>query len=170
MNILAIDPGTMQSGWVLFDGARVIQSGTSPNDEVLMACYSQAAGQAQCLAIEEPEGMGQIASHALLRAAWAGGGFERAWPRLARSPLRITRRMVVAELLRPATVKGKSQDSRIRQALIDRVGEPGTKRAPGPTYGVSSHAWSALAVAVVAWGQLHVPRETVTVPLLRAVA
>jgi hypothetical protein len=169
MKLLAIDPGTLQSGWVLFDGASVIHSGTTSNDEVLMACYSQAAGHAQCLAIEEPEGMGQIASHALLRAAWAGGGFERAWPRLARSPLRITRRMVVSELLRPATVKGKSQDSRIRQALIDRVGEPGTKRAPGPTYGVSSHAWSALAVAVVAWDLMRVSRETMPPPL-RAVA
>ena len=35
MLILAIDPGTTQSGWVLFDGRKVRGSGTSPNAHVL---------------------------------------------------------------------------------------------------------------------------------------
>jgi len=46
----------------------------------------------------------------------------------------------------------KAKDPNIRQALIDRLGDPGTKKNPGPTYGVKSHAWSALAVAVTAEG------------------
>jgi len=41
----------------------------------------------------------------------------------------------------------RAKDSNIRQSLIDRLGPPGTKKAPGPTYGVSGHAWAALAVA-----------------------
>ncbi len=36
----------------------------------------------------------------------------------------------------------------IRQALIDRFGPPGKKKAPGATYGLSGDMWSALAVAV----------------------
>lgn len=39
-------------------------------------------------------------------------------------------------------------DKFIRMALIDRYGEPGTKKAPGPLFGISGHLWSALAVAV----------------------
>lgn len=41
----------------------------------------------------------------------------------------------------------RAKDGNIRQALIDKYGAPGTKKNPGPTYGVSSHLWSALAIA-----------------------
>lgn len=43
---------------------------------------------------------------------------------------------------------GKATDKDIRRALIDRIGEPGTKKRPGPTYGIYRDAWSAVAVAV----------------------
>jgi hypothetical protein len=46
----------------------------------------------------------------------------------------------------------RAKDANVRQALLDahggKVAALGTKRTPGPLYGVSSHAWSALAVAV----------------------
>lgn len=49
----------------------------------------------------------------------------------------------------------RAKDSNIRQALIDRFGGTegksgavGTKKAPGPLYGIKSHLWAALAVAV----------------------
>lgn len=46
-----------------------------------------------------------------------------------------------------------AKDSNIRQALIDkfgpgRVAAIGTKKSPGPLYGVSKDIWSALAVGV----------------------
>ena len=46
----------------------------------------------------------------------------------------------------------RAKDSNVRMALIDRLGAPGTKKQPGPTYGVRAHGWAALAVAVVAQG------------------
>lgn len=151
--ILALDPGPVRTGWALFDGSRVLQAGDDSNDTVLMACYSKACGTADVLAIEEPEGMGQIASTALLRAAWQGGIFEARWPGLR--VLRVTRRRVLSRLLQGPKPAGKSNDSRVRAALIDLLGEPGTKRKPGPTYGVAGDAWAALAVAVTAWDELH---------------
>jgi hypothetical protein len=42
----------------------------------------------------------------------------------------------------------KAKDSNIRQALIDRFGVVGTKKAPGWFYGVSKDVWSAIAVSV----------------------
>ncbi len=33
-------------------------------------------------------------------------------------------------------------------------GEPGTKKNPGPTYGIKSHLWAALAVAVTAYDKI----------------
>ena len=47
----------------------------------------------------------------------------------------------------------KAKDPMIRQALLDKFGPGreraiGTKKKPGPCYGIASHCWSALAVAV----------------------
>jgi len=47
----------------------------------------------------------------------------------------------------------KAKDANVRQALIDRFGPGrelaiGTKKNPGPLYGISSHCWAALALAV----------------------
>lgn len=42
----------------------------------------------------------------------------------------------------------RAKDTNIRSSLIDRLGEPGTKKSRGVTYGIKSHLWSALAVAV----------------------
>ncbi len=42
----------------------------------------------------------------------------------------------------------RAKDSNIRQALIDRFGKPGIKKSPGLLYGIKSHEWPALAVAV----------------------
>lgn len=45
----------------------------------------------------------------------------------------------------------KAKDSNIRQALVDRFGSPGVKKAPGTTYGLSGDMWAAFAVAVYSW-------------------
>lgn len=42
----------------------------------------------------------------------------------------------------------KAKDSNIRQALIDRFGEVGTKKNPGFFYGFKKDVWSAFAVAI----------------------
>jgi len=61
-----------------------------------------------------------------------------------------------AKLILRKTVTGivcnsaRATDSNVIQAMKDQVGQPGRKKAPGPTYGVSKHAWQALAVAVAA--------------------
>ena len=42
----------------------------------------------------------------------------------------------------------KAKDSNIRQALIDRFGEVGTKKNPGWFYGFKADVWSAYAVGI----------------------
>jgi hypothetical protein len=44
----------------------------------------------------------------------------------------------------------RAKDTNIRQALIDAIGPVGTKKNPGPLYGVTGHYWAALAVAYTA--------------------
>jgi len=60
---------------------------------------------------------------------------------------RLTRAQVKVALCKQT--KGVN-DSVIRQRLIDLWGAPGTKKNPGPTYGIKSDAWAALGVAT-AW-------------------
>ena len=41
----------------------------------------------------------------------------------------------------------KANDANIRARLIDLYGPPGTKKAPGATYGITADVWAALALA-----------------------
>ena len=77
----------------------------------------------------------------------------RDWPK----PAELTRRAVKLHLCGSARAK----DTNIRAALIDRFGGTGGRRAavglkasPGPLYGIRSHEWAALAVAVT-WHDQH---------------
>jgi hypothetical protein len=55
----------------------------------------------------------------------------------------------------------KAKDANVRQALLDMfprtgggaVPQVGTKKEPGPLYGISTHAWPALGVAITALGR-----------------
>lgn len=60
----------------------------------------------------------------------------------------VERDTIKRELLGRSNVAGA--DAHIRQYLLDRVGPKGTKAAPGPAYGVSGHAWAALAAVICA--------------------
>ena len=63
------------------------------------------------------------------------------------------------EILRVLDVTGKgNRDALVRQRLIEmhggtRQAAQGLKKSPGPLYGVSGHAWQALAVAIAAAGR-----------------
>jgi hypothetical protein len=52
----------------------------------------------------------------------------------------------------------RAKDANIRQALIDRYGGKtkaiGNKKTPGPLYGIKSHGWAALALAVTYYDTL----------------
>ena len=145
--ILAVDPGTTQSGFVRFDGRRVHASGVLLNDAMLSMV---AESQDDMLAIEKIEAMGMAVGAEVFETVHWSGRFLQAW-REPSKVQRITRRAVKLGLCGSMRAK----DPNIRQALIDLLGAPGTKAKPGPTWGVSSHAWSALAVAVIAAGTIN---------------
>ncbi len=148
MKILAIDPGTTQSGYVVFDGRRVLESGVLANYAMLdMVRKAPSVGGCELLAIEKIEAMGMAVGAEVFETVHWSGRFFEAWPHTS-APQRVTRRQVKLGLCGNMRAK----DPNIRQALIDMLGAPGTKRDPGPTYGVTSHAWAALAVAVIAAG------------------
>jgi hypothetical protein len=138
--ILAIDPGTEQSGWCLFDGT-VLRSGVHPNATLLGEVRGSSAGVT--LAIEMVASYGMPVGREVFETVRWIGRFQQAWrdPEAVRL---VFRRDVKLHLCGSARAK----DPNVWQALKDRLGEVGTKKNPGPLYGVNSHARAALAVAV----------------------
>ena len=145
--ILAIDPGTTQSGYALYETGRVIDSGVAPNDDLLWYVQQPQNWNVmpERLAIEMIAGMGMAVGQEVFDTCVWVGRFYQAWlVPFSRIPTLIKRRDVKLHICGSARAK----DANIRQALIDKIGSQGVKAKPGPTYGVKSHAWAALAVAV----------------------
>lgn len=150
MTILALDPGPTQTGFCVYDGARVIDCGVTPNDDMLRHLQFS---QAQRLAIEMIASYGMAVGREVFETCVWIGRFQQAW----RAPDAV-------ELVYRKDVKmhlcgtPRAKDSNIRQALLDlfpatgggATPQVGTKGKPGPLYGVSSHAWPALGVAITA--------------------
>lgn len=151
-SILAIDPGTTHSGYCVYDGECVIHSGVMQNDEMLaylMREHFRINGYA--IAIEMIASYGMAVGRDVFETCLWIGRFMQAWHTPATVKL-VYRRDVKLHLC--GTTKAK--DPNVRQALLDmfpRTGggktpQIGTKGRPGPLYGVSTHAWAALGVAV----------------------
>lgn len=143
MRIFAIDPGTTQSGWVLYDDGQVVDCGVNDNNDLLR--WVQHGQRADLLAIEMIASYGMPVGREVFDTVRWIGRFQQAWsdPEAVRL---VFRQQVNLELCK----NPRAKDANVRQALLDRIGPAGTKKKPGPTYGVKSHAWAALGVAVTA--------------------
>jgi hypothetical protein len=153
--IFAIDPGPNHSAYVVYDpAARVIHDkGKVENYDMHLMCMRWGLGN-ECRdyvpVVEMIASFGMpVGAEVFETCVWIGrfvgawGGNEGlAWHRMKRHDVKM-------HLCR----NPRAGDPNIRQALIDMFGPSrekaiGTKRAPGPLYGVSNDVWAALAVAV----------------------
>ncbi len=153
MIIVGIDPGPEKCGFCVYDTETqaVIEAKKDlPVVEVLTGIDIYAS-QADLVGIERVQSYG-ISGSTLLRTSEVVGRLWQCSESLRLPTVLLYRR----EVLRGLDVTGKgNRDSLVRERLIEMHGgtrklAQGTKKEPGPLYGVASHAWSALAVAVVA--------------------
>jgi hypothetical protein len=151
--ILGIDPGPEQSGYVMLDGEKIKDVGVVPNDELIQyMSWDDRWWWRYRVAIEMIASYGMPVGADVFRTCiWIGRFIHENAQGWASPEILVTRIEVKSHLCH----NSRAKDANIRQALIDRLGPPGTKAAPGPTYGVKSHAWAALAVAVTAQDQLE---------------
>jgi hypothetical protein len=144
--ILAIDPGPADSAFVEFDGARVRQRGILCNEELLYDVETlERFGDVRHMAIEGIACYGMpVGQETFDTCIWIGR-FMQAY----NGPSSLVYRKDVKLHLCNSV---RAKDGNVRQAIIDRYGGKesaiGRKAKPGPLYGVSSHCWSALAVAI----------------------
>lgn len=140
--LLAIDPGTEQSAIIEWTGEQILRKGIVPNDEVLPLLATSGAP----VVIEMIASYGMpVGRETFETVLWIGRFIQEAG-RSGRPVRTVYRKDIKLHLCHSMRAK----DGNVRQALIDRLGAPGTKKAPGTTYGIASHLWAALAVAVYA--------------------
>jgi hypothetical protein len=148
MLILALDPGPRQTGWACYS--------TTANAEMLESLrhfYDDGAS----LAIEMIASYGMAVGREVFETCVWIGRFQQKWPHPEDVRL-VYRRDVKQHLCGSA----KAKDPNVRQALLDmfpRTGggktpQVGIAKQPGPLYGVSTHAWPALGVAVTVAHQM----------------
>lgn len=146
ISVLAIDPGTHESGYAVFlKGGGVLDSGVLPNHELLELI---GKSDADLLAIEKMVSYGRAVGQECFDTCEWTGRFRQVWP-VPDETIAVTR-LQVKQLL---NLKGSATDAQVNEQLRQLLGPQGTKKEPGPTYGVKSHAWAALGVAVTALHQ-----------------
>ena len=151
MIVIGIDPGPEQSAYVRWDGYWVAAHGIEPNEAIRVMLRSTCA---EVVVIEQVESYGMAVGRDVFETVHEAG---RMFESISGERRRLVRRAVKLHLCGSSRAK----DSNIRQALIDRFGGTGGRRAaigvkadPGPLYGIRSHEWAALAVAVT-WHDQH---------------
>jgi len=149
MLIMAIDPGPEQSGWIVYDSTahRVLDKGIKENLDIrnMLITY----GASILVVIEQVEHFGMPVGKSVFETVrWTGRFEEEVFNRGSTNVVFMPRRQVKLHLCNSMRAK----DPNIRQALIDRFGGKekaiGKKKTQGPLWGIKSHLWSALALAV----------------------
>ena len=158
--VLGLDPGSSESALVAFDtGMRKPVCRYKVANDAMPGILVSLHAPGVVLVIEQTKGytlpLGEgpnarsfFPQQVLDTAEWTGY-FRRCWEELGGRVEKLDRRAVKMNLL--GSVRGG--DPQVRAALIDLLGPQGTKRAPGPTYGMRADLWAALAAAFV-WHEL----------------
>ena len=149
MKILGVDPGPVESAFVLYDSVpqMILAYGKLPNKE----CMEQmlAFTPVDFCVIEMVQSFGMSVGKEVFETVYWVGRFSQAWDTHCLTKVAPAVRLYRGEIKMHLCHSMRAKDSNIRQALIDRFGKPGTKKNPGPTYGLAGDMWQALAVAVV---------------------
>jgi len=154
LRILAIDPGTSESAYVVIGTnprIKLLEYGTISNNDILELIshftLTLREGELHCqLLIEDIESFGMPVGWDVFQTVRWTGRFDREWWHLVKRGARYIKRSKIKTALCGTT---RAKDPNIRQALIDMWGPVGTKKSPGLIYGISKHLWSALAVGTV---------------------
>ena len=151
MKLLAIDPGPVQSAWMIFDQSNLpARFGKTVNTDLIFSLRDGFAPffSLDHLAIETVECFGMAVGAEVFDTCIWIGRFVECMESL-RCDWTLIRRMDVKMHLCKSP---RAKDANIRAALIDRFGGKdaaiGKKKSPGPLYGISADVWSALAVGL----------------------
>jgi len=144
--ILAIDPGSTESGYVVLDEElRPIEFGKIDNELLIKKIYDNEFFKCDYIAIEMIASYGMSVGQTIFDTCVYIGRLREAihnkCPVDIHYIYRKDEKMNLCHTM-------KAKDTNIRTALIDRFGVVGVKKSPGWFYGVSKDVWAAVAVGV----------------------
>jgi len=139
--IIAIDPGNEQSAMVWLKDGEIARHEILDNEGLVQSLLYIGDTKETDVVIEMVASYGMPVGKTIFSTCVWIGRFIQACPLTVNLVYRKDIKLHLCNSMR-------AKDSHVRQALIDRFGEPGTKKNPGLTYGVHKDEWSALAVAV----------------------
>ena len=145
--LIAIDPGTTHSAYVIYDHPDVVEKGILLNEELADKLWNRDPDGVK-LYVEMVASYGMPVGRTVFETCvWIGrfiGAYIGDWEYVYRKDVKMHLCNSV-----------KAKDGNIRQAIMDLYGSErsvaiGTKNSPGPLYGVSKDVWAALGVAITA--------------------
>ena len=152
MRLLAIDPGTTESAYVVWNGKNIVEFGKCENEDVVHwmdGNYDQAV-------IEQVRSYGMAVGASVFDTVfWSGRFYERLTEAYGVETHMLPRMAVKMALCHSPRAK----DANIMQALIDRFAPntrnrgKGVKSDRGFFYGFHSDIWAAMALAVTFYDQ-----------------
>lgn len=138
--IYGLDPGTLQSAIVAFDGRNIHFAQIMDNEALLALLRRSKSLSGQILAIESIASYGMPVGRETFETAEYCGRAREAAEAKGAIARKVYRRDVKIHLCGTA----KAKDSNISQALRDKYGKDALK-------GIVSHLWAAMAVADYAY-------------------
>jgi len=142
MRITAIDPGTTESAYVVWNGSKILDMGIKFNMRLLMELYNGTGD----LVVEQVRCYGMVMGESTIDTVFWSGRFCEGWPGDWSLMPRMDVKMHICHTSR-------AKDSNISQALKDRF-EPDLKPRQRPKTilkGLHDDLWQAMALAVTWW-------------------
>jgi hypothetical protein len=149
--ILAIDPGCVESGYVILDREyKPHHHGVIKNEELLGIIENSSDYEVDTVVIEMMTSYGMpIGKTSMDTLVWIGRFFQEV-------PFANVFLMARSKIKTHLCNSMRAKDKNIAVAVKDRYtpsgggSDPykGTKKSPGPLYGFKSHTFAALAVAI----------------------
>ena len=155
MRIIAIDPGSVESGYVIMEGYKPIDFGKIRNTELLNKIFHMdidSGKHPEAMAIEMIASYGKPVGKDVFETCVWIGDFRNEFRRTICGQFELVYRMEEKMMI---CHDSKAKDPNIRQALIDRFADhdfkngKGTKDNPDWFYGFRKDVWMAYAVGVV---------------------
>lgn len=156
--ILAIDPGNIESAYVVLDeDLKPIKFGKVKNIELLVICEELSKKHNYELAIEMVASYGMPVGEEVFETVFWIGRFWQAFDAVRVKIYRKDEKMNLCHSM-------KANDATIKQALVDRFAYgvsnhgKGTKKTPGWFYGFKADTWAAYAVGVT-YSDIYLNKE-----------
>jgi hypothetical protein len=151
--IIGIDPGNKETAMCVFDGAKIVYCEKIDNKQFFQYLsheYAQSiirngGYESPSIYIEDIQSMGMAVGQEVFDTAKMIGRIQQT---LENGDIKYSMvKRTEIKLHHCNTTRAK--DTNIRQALIDRFGDKGTKKEPGFFFGIAgSDQWSSCAIAI----------------------